>query len=354
MLPPYLRGKVYYCDLGRIAGKRKIVSLRTSDLREATRLWEELVGERRREMLGFEPRIAKKQGSAPTIASLRDGYLTDLKTSARPATVNLAKRIIDKLLVPELGAIEARALSDAEVRTFIEKRQKAGITNSTISRDLDILRRLLRHFDFSAGVIPRLPNNRAPIARAVSDGEVSAVLDTGDSRLRLFLMLAREAGLRFDEARCLPLAALVLDGDPHVRIEDDRSIGFQPKGGDARIVPLTSGIVEAARAWLKVRPDKQSRYLFPGDVRERDRPISGPRIRETFINARKRAGVRFRVHDARHALASELVRADVHPRKLQKLFGWKTTKMIEVYEHLDAEDLRSDIEAGALGRRKSK
>jgi len=57
-----------------------------------------------------------------------------------------------------------------------------------------------------------------------------------------------------------------------------------------------------------------------------------------------------RIHDLRHGVATRLLRAGAHDRKIMRMMGWKTVQMIRRYGHLvdeDTADLAALLEPSA-------
>lgn len=144
--------------------------------------------------------------------------------------------------------------------------------------------------------------------------------------------------LRVEEALSLKLA--------DVDLESRRMI-VTGKGGKRLPVPIPTGTVERVERHLE-RSDLESPWLFPGErVRQ-----SGHRSYTWLVGCLRVAALELeldpevwtRTHLFRHAGATELMRRDVHLRKLQRLLRHTTTKHTERYLHAVIEDLAAAID----------
>ncbi|MGH9482430.1 MAG: tyrosine-type recombinase/integrase, partial [Terriglobales bacterium] len=75
------------------------------------------------------------------------------------------------------------------------------------------------------------------------------------------------------------------------------------------------------------------------------RPIGD--VTSAWEAARKRAGLRIRVHDCRHLAASRMLEAGVPISKVARILGWAPSTMVHMsarYGHFRLEELREAVE----------
>jgi len=139
-------------------------------------------------------------------------------------------------------------------------------------------------------------------------------------------------GLRWRDVR-LTGAASVMVRKPQSRISGEW-VWKDPKSRKSRrSVPLPAIAVGA----LKAHRERQAVADIGGLVftRASGEPVHGSTDWEDWQALLGSAGVRrYRVHDIRHAYATELLEAGEDPRVVQDLMGWSTAKMAEIYQHV--------------------
>lgn len=176
--------------------------------------------------------------------------------------------------------------------------------------------------------------------------QVHALLDTKDVRLRAFLLLGLDAGLRVGEVARLK----VKDIDSQQGLISIH----ESKRGKSRKVPLSPSLLTALREYWKVyRPDPQG-YLFP--TRHSDSRY--PHIHQTYINMLFKKHMRqfdfydpsFRFHNLRDTYATTMLKNGCNIFVLKKLLGhssFASTARYIKYDHndlLDAPRLSSLLE----------
>lgn len=111
------------------------------------------------------------------------------------------------------------------------------------------------------------------------------------------------------------------------------------KSGATLSVPLSRQAVAVLRRQKRVK-DEPRVFLYQG------RPFDDANT-EAFKKAARKAGVPWlRVHDTRHTWASWHVQRGTPLHVLQKLGGWASLAMVQVYAHLNPGVLRAHVEHG--------
>ena len=212
----------------------------------------------------------------------------------------------------------------------------------------------LRQDDPSPG-LPR-PRSRRPLPRLLSHGEVEALFELAEAeaasdrpealRMLALIELLYGSGLRASELVSLPLAAVPRDA-PFLTITG--------KGGQQRMVPVSTRSRQALSRWLAVRPGG-SRQLFPS------RGITGHLTRVRLFQLLRelagRAGIvpeMVSPHVLRHAFATHLLEGGADLRVLQTLLGHADIATTQIYTHVDSARLVALVNARhPLAKRVSK
>ncbi len=189
---------------------------------------------------------------------------------------------------------------------------------------------------------PALPRTRArrPLPRILSLAEVEALLaraeaEAGEGRpegLRMLalLELLYGSGLRATELVALPLSAVPRDA-PFLSITG--------KGGQMRMVPVSTRARIALSNWLAVRPDRP-RHVFPS--RAGTGHLSRIRLFQMLRELAARAGLapeKVSPHVLRHAFATHLLEGGADLRVLQTLLGHADISTTQIYTHVDSARL---------------
>lgn len=228
----------------------------------------------------------------------------------------------------------------------------SGLAASSLARRCSALRQFygflvdegLREDDPS-GALPR-PQTRRPLPRLLSREEVErflflaeeeAVADRRDAiRLLTLLELLYGSGLRASELVSLPVAAVPRDA-PLLHVAG--------KGGQQRMVPVSSRARMALSRWLDVRKGS-SKFLFPSSGASGH--LTRVRLFQLLRALAERAGidpVRVSPHVLRHAFATHLLEGGADLRVLQMLLGHADIATTQIYTHVDSARLVALVNA---------
>ncbi len=199
--------------------------------------------------------------------------------------------------------------------------------------------------DDPSPALPR-PRTRRPLPRLLSHAEVEALFvrveeeASGDRpeavRLLALLELLYGSGLRATELVSLPLAAVPRDA-PFLTVTG--------KGGQQRMVPVSSAARRALSRWLAVRPEG-SRLLFPS--RGATGHLTRVRLFQLLRDLAGRAGLapeKVSPHVLRHAFATHLLEGGADLRVLQTMLGHADIATTQIYTHVDAARLVALVNA---------
>ena len=228
----------------------------------------------------------------------------------------------------------------------------AGLAPSSLARKCSALRQFCGFLvdegwrkDDPSPALPR-PRTRRPMPRLLGHGEVEALFDraeaeaTGDKRdavrLLTLLELLYGSGLRATELVSLPLNAVPRDA-PFLNVTG--------KGGQQRLVPVSTRARQALSRWLVLRGDS-GKLLFPGTGKSGH--LTRIRLFQLLRSLAARAGIdpeKVSPHVLRHAFATHLLEGGADLRVLQTLLGHADIATTQIYTHVDAARLVALVNA---------
>jgi integrase/recombinase XerD len=193
--------------------------------------------------------------------------------------------------------------------------------------------------DDPSTALPR-PATRRPLPRLLSHSEVEAMFHRAEEdaagdrpeavRLLVLLELLYGSGLRASELVALPLAAVPRDA-PFLTVTG--------KGGQQRMVPVSTRARAALSRWLVIRP-AGARHLFPSRAGEGH--LTRVRLFQLLRDLAARAGIdpeKVSPHVLRHAFATHLLEGGADLRVLQTLLGHADISTTQIYTHVDSARL---------------
>lgn len=199
---------------------------------------------------------------------------------------------------------------------------------------------------------------------ALSGKELTALLDAPSRRsilgirARCVLALMGKCGLRVSEVCGLETTDVRLDADaPFVRV-----IG---KGDKERRAFLGGGMVALLKQWIEIRPKGgRGRALFPVvrggrrglGIAKPGRAISRRSVGHMVKGFAVKAGIKRKVkpHMLRHTAATLALRSGEDLRKIQKMMGHKDISTIQIYTHIQDDELANMADRLDPGRSKSR
>ena len=168
-----------------------------------------------------------------------------------------------------------------------------------------------------------------------TDEQIHLLLDTNDVRLRAFLLLGLDAGLRVGEVARLKVSDI---DSKNMLLSIHKS-----KRGKSRKVPLSNALLNALRKyWIVYKPDKNG-YLFPS-VRLNSKT---PYINQKYINKLFRKHIKqfsfyvpsTRFHNLRDTYATLMLKNGCNIFTLKKLLGHSSFSSTSRYIKYDISDL---------------
>ncbi len=301
-------------------------------------------------------------------------YWMSSKTNLKPKTRVSYQAAIDKRILPAIGCKPLDAVTLDDIEGIHREILDDGCSRSVWATVKTVLKQA---FDDAVkrGHVNRSPAVHAPGLQPKKRSEnwltpEQAWLvinrspnDAEKARWAVALLM----GIRQGEALALLWKDLVLDGnDPVVVV--DASLGRETGRGlvygetktrQRRVLPLTGDLVDLLK---RHRRQQRQQFFALGlawseetpvfAVRKRDGgvgPLDPANDRKRWIKALQRAGVpHFRLHDARHAAASTMMRASVEMYAISRALGHSSIQTtIDTYGHLATGSLRSAFEASS-------
>src|SRR5712692_9301294 len=236
--------------------------------------------------------------------------------------------------------------TSTRTETHGSRRSPAGrqLRRRALDREVALLRRILNYAvrcgDLSRNPLDGVQLLRKPNIRRVviSEETFQKLLHASESVFRPILLVAYDHGLRKGEILGLRWEQLdVREGVIRLAPQDT-------KGGEHRVVYLTSRTLEALRALPR---RLHAEHVFTN-------PATGERwweIRKMFRRACRNAGLEnIWFHDLRRSFVTNARRRGVPESVVMKLSGHRTRSVFDRYNVVSEDDLRSavrQIESGA-------
>jgi integrase len=277
--------------------------------------------------------------------------ITDYKTNKRKSATHI-KRHIDRALTPYFRGRRMVSITSADVRTYIDARQKAGAANASINRELAALKRMFT-LAVQAGRlvskphIPMLAENNT--RRGFFEAEQFAALrDHLPADLRPLATVAYFTGWRLRsellrlEWRNVDTTAKTIRLDPGTtRNRDGRVFVF------AGIAALEGTFAELSRRRDILRRQGMISprvflrvYVNAWKGTERIAPVAN--FRRSWLTACKAAGCPGRIpHDFRRTAVRNLERAGVPRSTAMAMVGHKTESIYRRYAIVSESDLKA-------------
>lgn len=262
-------------------------------------------------------------------------------------------------LAEHFSGMAAKAITTDDVTAYQARRRAAGVANSTINRETDMLSKGF-NLAMRAGKLtakPYVPKLTEPDARAgfFEPSHLATILPHLPDFMRPPVRFAYETGWRL-RSEVVPLTWDRVDlAHGTVRLDPGQS-----KTGEPRTFPITAEL----RAILEAQQAERCEgvpWVFPG--RDGMGRITHPEY--YWGVARKAAGLPEKLmHDLRRTAVRSMRRAGVSEQVAMKLTGHKTRSVFDRYGIVSDRDLRDAaalldtartvIVSGIVGRRKKR
>jgi integrase len=273
---------------------------------------------------------ARRQG-IPGVFVWQQAVVRYLEEFAEKASLADDKDHLRKL-DPYVRSLRLEAIDMTVLQPFIvERKSKDGVSNATVNRALEVVRRILNvaHQDWRwLRAVPRIRMLKEPRRRVrfLRREEADRLIDALPAHMKPIVGFALATGCRAGE----------IFGLEWSRVDLARKVAWldhgTTKSGEGRGIPLNADAVAALESTWGQHP----RWCFT---------FAGKRIyvsSTAWDKAKQRAGIEdFRFHDLRHTWASWHVQSGTSLPELMELGGWKSYEMVLRYAHLAPEKLSS-------------
>ena len=265
-----------------------------------------------------------------------------------------------KHLQHHFGKLLLNEIRAEDISRYQRERHREGASNRSINIEVSLVRLVLRRAKLWNRIADdvQMLTERSDIGRELSDDEVHRLMTAckaSTSRaLYPAVLLSIHTGLRSQELRLLRWHQIDL-------IDGTITVGkSKTRGGEGRLVYLSSSAIETLKAWRAQFPECKPAYaVFPREAYAlkgkkgsfggqvvpyktfHDEPVKS--FKTAWQSAKKTAKVECRWHDLRHSCASRLAAGGATDQTLQALLGWMSPKMIERYSHVRAEAKRKAV-----------
>jgi integrase len=237
-----------------------------------------------------------------------------------------------KKLDPYLRSLRLDAIDMTALQPYIrDRKEKDGVSNATVNRALEVVRRILNvaHQDWRwLRGVPKIRMLKEPRRRVrfLRREEADRLIAALPAHMKPIVQFALATGCRAGEIHGLEWS----------RVDLARKVAWldhgTTKSGEGRGIPLNSDAVAA----LEATRGQHRRWCFT---------FAGERIHQSstaWDKAKRRAGIEdFRFHDLRHTWASWHVQSGTSLQELMELGGWRSYEMVLRYAHLAPEKLSS-------------
>ena len=236
-----------------------------------------------------------------------------------------------------------QSLDGRQLRSFITKRHRQGISGRSLQRNLSAIRAFYRYL-LNADIVtqnpaeglvtPKTPKklpNTLDADQATQLVEIDAT-DPCAVRDKAIFELMYSSGLRLSELVNLNLESIDFA---------DTIVTVIGKGNKTRKVPVGRYAIKAIKAWLKLRTamiDSDQAALF---VSNWGRRISTRTVQQRLRMWAIKQGLATHVHPhmLRHSFATHMLESSGDLRAVQELLGHADISTTQVYTHLDFQHL---------------
>lgn len=286
---------------------------------------------------------------------LRDTWLPHITTRVRPRTALRYRQLIELHVIPVIGSVKMAKLRPAHVQQVVDGASSSGLAPRTVASVYRTLHGALAQavrwqlLGVNAATAVRPPRTERPELNSPDAAKVGKVLDaTRGTRLYVPLAIAASTGLCRGELLALRWREVDLDAGS-LRV----TASLQRVGADLVFLPpktdrarRTVGLPPAAVALLRRhRKEQAERRLLLGEAwadldlvieRGDGEPFPPDSLSRDWYRLVRRVGLPgLRLHDLRHAYATALPTAGVHPKVASEALGHSSVSFtMDTYQHL--------------------
>ena len=248
-------------------------------------------------------------------------------------------------LIPFFGEMLLSEITPLHVNKFMVKRQQDGVRNSTINRELTVLKKMLGlaiewNFDIESNPVKKgnyFPEEEYKRERVLSPEEEKKLFKAAAPHLKAIISCALSTGMRFSEILGLKWTEVDLE-KKQITVSAKSS-----KSGKQRVIPINSLLFSLFERQMELNAGKcDFVFLYEDPKTGKLRPITT--VRRAFTMACKRAGIKnLTFHDLRHTFGSRLIERGADPVSVKDLLGHANLKTTEIYLHSSIGRMREAV-----------
>lgn len=274
-----------------------------------------------------------------------DVYLTNY-AKVKKRSWRTDEKYIKAQLIPFFGEFELHEITSLHVSQFMVKRQQDGVKNSSINRELTVLKKMLALSIEWGYKIERNPVKKGNYfsedayrrERVLTSEEETRLFLAAAPHLRSILVCALATGMRYSEILRLSWENVDM-AKLQITVKPETS-----KSGKKRIIPINKPLFNEL---LRLRRINEGRndyvFLYEDSKTGKLRPVTT--VRRAFTMACKRAKIKnLHFHDLRHTVGTRLISRGVDPITVKNILGHANLKTTEIYLHSSLLQMSAAVE----------
>ena len=298
---------------------------------------------RNRELGLAEPRKTKSRAAGPLFAEIAREYSAAHQFASPRARWQHELRMSSRVL-PFFGSIPAARLADSDLDRYTRQRRSAGVTYSTIRRELVDLKAIMSYATRRRPpLIPinpirdyRIPKEDLEVIMPPTTAELAAILAAAPDHLRRIVLLAYYLGLRPGPVECY-----------HLRWENvdfaSGTIMLQAaqKGGPARrSIPVHPELMSDLTRWHAADTERG----IPWVVHRHGKPPVKISTAWAATLVKAKITRRLRPYDLRHLFVTQALERGADPKSLSQIVGSRPETLMRYYQHVSGAMHRRTID----------
>jgi len=263
-------------------------------------------------------------------------------------TIQAYQRDLDQFLnfSQEWGFHQWSQITQKQIRAWVSKRHRQGLSGKSIQRELSAVRTFYRYLlrenqvenNPAQGV--RAPKSAKKLPKTMNPDELDHLLtydevdelDPLNIRDKAMMELFYSSGLRLSELVSIDLTQIDFT---------DAMVEVVGKGQKSRRLPIGKMALKAVKDWLTVRDSLAKLDEVALFVSQRGNRISPRTVQQRLQHQAKQQGSLQKLHPhmLRHSFASHLLESSGDLRAVQELLGHADISTTQIYTHLDFQHL---------------
>src|SRR6266481_994342 len=274
-----------------------------------------------------------------TFTDLARDFITDYRVNGKRSVGKAEKSVAH--LAQYFGGYRAVNITTQHVRAYVETRQRAGLANGTINRELAALKRMFQLAAkaklLSTDHVPDIPmlKEAPPRAGFFESEQFEALMKYLRPEVQPVARFGYELGWRLREIITLEWRQVNLS-DGSVRLDPGIT-----KNGEGRVAYCSTELLAVLRAQKAATREleREKGIIIPRVFHRKGRRIL--RFLASWQTACKKAGVPGKFfHDLRRTAVRNMVRAGIPERVAMQISGHRTRSVFERYNITSDGDLR--------------